>query len=72
MIRIVGAVLVVMASAGIGFSYSFCLGRRLEQLRQLERMSLTSRGIDIHWKKNAGAVYAFSMPDGVPFKRISR
>ncbi len=44
MIRIVGAVLVVMASAGIGFSYSFCLGRRLEQLRQLERMTLLLKG----------------------------
>lgn len=44
MIRILGAVLVVAASAGIGFSYSFRLGRRLEQLRQLERMTLLLKG----------------------------
>ncbi len=44
MIRILGAVLVVAASAGIGFSYSLRLGRRLEQLRQLERMTILLKG----------------------------
>lgn len=44
MIRILGAVLVVAASAGIGFSYSFRLGRRLEQLRQLQRMAMLLKG----------------------------
>lgn len=44
LIRILGAVLVVAASAGIGFSHSFRLGKRLEQLKQLERMTLLLKG----------------------------
>ncbi len=39
-----GAVLVIASSAGIGFSYSFRLGQRLEQLRQLQRMTLLLKG----------------------------
>lgn len=34
----------ITSSSGIGFSYSFYLGRRLEQLRQLQRMALLLRG----------------------------
>lgn len=34
----------VASSAGIGFSYSFHLGRRLDQLRQLQRMALLLKG----------------------------
>ena len=44
MTRFLGVILVVTSSAGIGFSYSFHLGRRLEQLRQLQRMALLLRG----------------------------
>lgn len=42
--RILGAFLVVAASAGLGFSYSFRLGCRLEQLRQLQRMTVLLKG----------------------------
>ncbi len=34
----------IASSTGIGFSYSFRLGRRLEQLRQLQRMALFLKG----------------------------
>lgn len=39
-----GVVLVIASSTGIGFSYSFRLGRRLEQLRQLQRMTMFLKG----------------------------
>lgn len=42
--RILGAFLVVAASAALGFSYSFRLGCRLEQLRQLQRMTVLLKG----------------------------
>lgn len=44
MLRILGAVLVVAASAGLGFSYSCRLGKRLEQIRQLQRMAMLLKG----------------------------
>lgn len=44
MTRFLGVILVVTSSTGMGFSYSFHLGRRLEQLRQLQRMALLLRG----------------------------
>lgn len=39
-----GAALIILSSSGIGFSYSARLGRRMEQLRQLQRMAILLRG----------------------------